>query len=162
MDFLKKNWQTLMPFLTICLAIELIGAWATHQSLKTWYQTLIKVSWNPPAWVFAPVWTFLYILIAVAGWLIWEAPYSKKRTVSLVLYGVQLILNVAWPLLFFWSKNPSLALIDLVFLWVVIVLTLLYFWRVNRLAACLMFPYLLWTTFAITLNTGILGLNPGI
>lgn len=125
-----------------------------------WYAGLRKPSWNPPNWIFGPVWTALYILMAVAAWLVWRrAGWSGART-ALVLFLAQLFLNALWSPLFFGLKNPLLALVDLVLLWLALLLTLVAFWKIRKLAGALLLPYVAWVTFAGALNFALWRLNP--
>jgi translocator protein len=147
------KWLVLIGLLVLCLAVGAGAGFLTAQSVVTWFPTLVKPSFNPPAWVFAPVWTTLYIMMALAAWLVW------LRKGSLVLFYVQLALNFAWSLLFFGLHSPALALVDIVALWVAILLTLLAFWKVDRRAGWLLVPYLAWVSFASVLNASIWWLN---
>ena len=121
-----------------------------------WYQGINKPSWNPPAWIFGPVWTALYLMMAAAAWLVWREEKSKK---ALVAYFVQLIFNAAWSPLFFGFKRIDWACADIVALWFAILVTILSFWKVRRLAACLMVPYLGWVSFATLLNAALWAMN---
>jgi translocator protein len=148
-----NKWLVLIGLLVLCLAVGAGAGFLTAQSVLTWFPTLVKPSFNPPAWVFAPVWTTLYIMMALAAWLVW------LRKGSLVLFYVQLALNFAWSLLFFGLHSPAMALVDIVVLWVAILLTLLAFWKVDRRAGWLLVPYLAWVSFAGVLNASIWWLN---
>ena len=148
-----KKWMVLAALLVLCLGLGSAAGFLTAQSLPTWFPTLVKPSFNPPSWLFAPVWTTLYIMMAVAAWLVW------LRKGSLVLFYAQLALNFAWSLLFFGLHSPALALIDIVAMWVAILLTLLSFWKVDRRAGWLLVPYLAWVSFAGMLNASIWWLN---
>jgi translocator protein len=150
---MMKKWLVLAALLVLCLGLGSIAGLLTAQSLPTWFPSLVKPSFNPPSWLFAPVWTTLYIMLAVAAWLVW------LRKGSLVLFYVQLALNFAWSLLFFGLHSPAMALVDIVAMWVAILLTLLAFWKVDRRAGWLMVPYLAWVSFAGVLNASIWGLN---
>lgn len=142
------------------LTVGVLGSFATMHSVRTWYPTLVRPSFAPPAWVFGPVWTTLYLMIGVASWLVWRQGFAKPAVRSaLVSYGVQLGLNLAWSWLFFGLKRPFLALLDIVVLLVLIGVTTLRFAAVSRGAAVLMVPYLAWVTFATVLNGGFWWLN---
>lgn len=134
----------------------LSGYLTRNQNRSEWYLSLKKPSWNPPGYVFGPVWTTLYILMGVASWLVWK---SKARE-PLVLYGVQLALNFAWSLLFFNAQSLSWALIDIVALLGVLAATVASFWRVSHLAGYLMMPYLAWVSFATVLTLNLTMTNP--
>jgi translocator protein len=148
-----NKWLVLIGLLVLCLAVGAGAGFLTAQSVLTWFPTLIKPSFNPPSWLFGPVWTTLYIMMAVAAWLVW------LRQGSLVLFYVQLALNFAWSLLFFGLHSPALALVDIVAMWVLILLTLLAFWKIDRRAGWLLVPYLAWVSFASVLNASIWWLN---
>lgn len=155
----KNSWISLVYFILICLLIGLFGSFWTKGAVSTWYPTLTKPSWTPPDWVFGPVWSSLYIMIAVSGWLIYRSDPSHKRTVALTLYAGQLALNFIWSFLFFSLRNPFLGLIDIIFLCLLILLTIIKAWPVSRLASLLLIPYLAWVLYATTLNLGIWLLN---
>ena len=151
-----RAWLVLAGFVMLCLAVAALGGWATVQSVAEWYPTLNKPSWTPPSWLFGPVWTVLYIMMAVAAWLVWKAGQAKG---ALLLFGAQLLLNLAWSFLFFGAKSPGLGLIDIVLLWLAIATTIFAFSLKSRLAAFLMVPYLCWVSFATALNAAIFMLN---
>jgi len=155
----KNKIISLGVFLAICFSIATLGSFATEASLDPWYRNLVKASWNPPAWVFGPVWTILYVMIAVAGWLIFISKKSKLRKRALVFYSLQLFFNFLWSFLFFYFQNPLLGLIDIILLVVFIALTLRATWDLSRMAAYLLLPYFLWTLYALTLNGAIFYLN---
>jgi translocator protein len=148
-----NKWSALVGFIVLCLAVGGGAGYLTSNSVLTWFPTLVKPSFNPPAWLFAPVWTTLYIMMAVAAWLVW------LRKGSLVLFYVQLALNFAWSLLFFGLHSPAMALIDIAAMWIAILLTLLGFWKVDARAGWLLVPYLAWVSFASVLNASIWWLN---
>lgn len=127
------------------------GGLGTAAGVRTWYPSLDRPSWRPPDAAFGPVWSVLYAANAVSAWLVWRSGPQESRPV-LKLYGVQLALNAAWPLLFFGLKRPGLALIEIAVLWVAIAATIAAFSRRSRLAALLLVPYLAWVTFAVALN----------
>jgi benzodiazapine receptor len=117
-----------------------------------WYRQLNKPSWNPPNSIFAPVWTILYLFMAVAAWLVWRRYGITSALVPLSLFILQLLLNAAWTWLFFGRHQIRNALIDIVLLWILILATLISFWRLDALAGLLLAPYLAWVTFATVLN----------
>lgn len=152
-----RSVLVLMLFLVVCFGV---AAWAGQFTPGAWYAGLEKPSWNPPAWVFAPVWTALYALMAVAGWLVWRQPGRLTlRRLALGAFAVQLVLNGAWSWLFFGLHRPGLALAEIVVLWLAIVATTLLFWRVRPLAGGLLLPYLAWVSFAVALNAALWRLN---
>lgn len=126
-----------------------------------WYRALAKPSWQPPDWLFPIAWTALYLMIAVAGWLVWNASApSSAINLAIGLYGVQLVFNALWSWLFFGLKRMDWALIDCIAMAVSIAATVIAFWPISTLAALLMLPYLAWVSFATFLNWTILRLNP--
>jgi tryptophan-rich sensory protein len=161
--FSNQKWRQLLLFLFLCFSVEIIGGWLTRSSVSSWYPTLHKPSWNPPNWIFGPVWTILYGLMAISLWLIWlkqkEGSEQKSFQLAYILFGLQLFLNCLWSGLFFWMQNPALALIDILLLWVVLLLTIIEFHKHSPLAAFLLVPYFLWITYAVTLNAAIWNLN---
>ncbi len=132
---------------------------ATAENVKTWYPGLVKPSWTPPGWLFAPVWTALYVGMAVAGWRVWRRLTGAAAFGVLRLYGTQLMLNAMWSVLFFGMRRPDLALVNIVGLWLLLVLALVIFWRVDRIAGILWAPYVAWVSFATALNAAIWSLN---
>ncbi len=126
-----------------------------------WYASLEKPSWNPPNWIFGPVWTALYILMAVAAWLVWTRGRWTAQIRPLTLFLVQLALNAAWTPLFFGLKNPGFAFAEIILLWLAIAATLIVFRPVSRTAAWLLAPYLAWVSFALWLNFTLWQLNSG-
>lgn len=155
----KNLWISLVAFIIICLLVQIFASIWTRETVSTWYPTLFKPSWTPPNWVFGPVWSILYILIAVSGWLIYKAEFSRKRSIALWLYGCQLAVNFLWSFLFFSLRSPILGLIDIVLLCVLIILTIINAWPVRQLASLLLIPYLIWVIYATSLNAGIWFLN---
>ncbi len=126
-----------------------------------WYASLAKPAWTPPTWVFGPAWTILYAMMAVAAWRLWRRlgarPRESRR--ALVLFAVQLALNLSWTPVFFGMQRPDLALVVILFLWVAIAATIVAAWKACRTAAALLVPYLAWVTFATALNAAIWRLN---
>lgn len=152
-----RRWLGLVGWLAVTFLAAAIGS---RFMPGAWYAALEKPSWTPPNAVFGPVWTVLYLLMAIAAWLVWQrAGWSGART-ALALYLVQLAVNAAWSWLFFGRHDVALALADIIVLWLLILATLVLFWRVHRAAGLLLVPYLLWVSYASTLNYGILQLNP--
>jgi benzodiazapine receptor len=144
----------------LCLGIAASGAAWTNTSLTTWYAHLNKPAWNPPNWVFGPVWTTLYVLMAVAAWLVWRERGWREGSMPLSVFAAQLVLNAAWSWLFFGMRSPGLAFVDIVLLWLAILATVITFWRVSATAGGLLLPYLAWVSFAVALNGAIWRLNP--
>lgn len=144
-----------------CLTIGFLGSLITQQSVTTWYPTLEKPFFNPPNWLFAPVWTILYILMGIAAGLIWNKIEFEKEAVkkALLFFIVQLLLNLFWSYLFFGLKNILLASVEIVILWLIIFETYVLFKRIEPKAGYLLLPYLAWTTFAALLTFSIYYLN---
>lgn len=152
--------KMLFVFIFICLSVEVMSWYFTHTSVRDWYPRLIKPSWTPPSWVFGPVWTLLYLMMATSAWLIWkEVDGSKQSLVPYLLFSLQLLLNLLWSALFFVLKSPFLALVDITALWGMILATILAFFPLSWKAALLLLPYLLWVTYALALNFSIWWLN---
>ena len=146
----------LTAFVVLCFGVSVLGGTATRSALAEWYPALKKPSWTPPGWVFGPVWTLLYPMVAVAGWLAWRE--GRARFGPLV-YLLQLALNAAWPWLFFAERRPGFAFLCIAALCVAVVATIAAFWRLSRGAALLMVPYLAWVALATALNFAIWRLN---
>jgi tryptophan-rich sensory protein len=120
-----------------------------------WYERLDKPSWRPPAWLFAPVWTFLYATIALAGWLVWREAGFEGAVLPLSAYGTQLLLNAAWSPIFFGLHRIGWALAEMVLLWLSIVATIILFYPIHAAAAAVLAPYLCWVSFALLLNLSV-------
>ena len=144
----------LVGWLVLCFGAAAVGA---RYKPGAWYAGLRKPAWNPPNWLFAPVWTLLYAMMAVAAWLVWREVGLSGET---ALFVVQLALNAAWTWLFFGLRRPGLAFADIVALWLAILATLLAFWSVRPFAGLLLAPYFAWVTFAAALNAALWRLNP--
>jgi translocator protein len=125
-----------------------------------WYALLHKPVWNPPNWIFGPVWTALYTIMAVAAWLVWKRGSFARQRVALSLFLLQLLFNALWSPLFFGLQSPGLAFVDLLALWLALLVTVAAFWKAHRLAGAMLLPYLAWVTFAGALNFAIWRLNP--
>jgi len=153
-----KNIKKLIFSILICQLAGIIGSIFTASSISDWYIYLNKPSFNPPSFVFAPVWTLIYILMGIAVYLIWTS--DKRRSIlPLVIFDIQLILNVLWSILFFGFRNPFIAFIDIILLWIFIILAIWQFAKVEKKAAYLLIPYILWVSFAVVLNYWIWQLN---
>lgn len=144
----------------LCLSAGGIGSAFTAPAIPEWYATLAKPSFSPPNWIFAPVWTLLYILMGLAAAIVWQKGIGNSEVRSaLVAFLIQLILNMLWSFLFFGLRSPLYGLVDILFLWGAILVTIGQFFRVSIPAAAMLIPYLLWVTFASGLNVGIFLLN---
>jgi tryptophan-rich sensory protein len=142
-------------FVAAVVAVGALGALGVGGASME-YASLRRPAWAPPAWLFGPVWTVLYAIIAVSGWLVWR---RVGWTRALTVYVVQLVLNAAWTPIFFGAGRYGWALVDIVLLWVLIAATVVLFWRVSRPAAALFLPYWAWVTFATALNAAIVALQ---
>jgi len=145
--------------LAIPLLIATISGIITSASIPTWYTNLVKPEFTPPNYVFAPVWTLLYLLMGISFYLIWKKRKVLNITISTILYSVQLTLNFLWSLLFFGMRNPLLSLIEITCLWIFILLMIGAFWKISKISSLLQIPYLMWVTFAGVLNFYIWKLN---
>jgi translocator protein len=152
-----KQWAGLAAWLGLCYLAAFVGSRFTDTG--AWYQALQQPAWQPPDWLFGPVWTLLYAMMAVAAWLVWRDRGFRGAPAALSLFMVQLALNVAWSWLFFGEQRPDLAFGEIVLLWIAILATLLAFWRIRPLSGALLIPYLLWVTYAAALNYSIWRLN---
>ena len=157
---LDNQWWVLCGFVAASFTAAAIGGTATSRAVRDWYPTLVKPAWNPPAWLFGPVWTVLYIAMAVAAWLVWRRVGWAGARLALTLFMVQLTLNAAWSIIFFGLRNPGAAFAEVVVLWAAILGTLVLFWQVSVPAGILFIPYLTWVSFAAVLNFSIWRLNP--
>lgn len=154
-----KQTIGLVVVLTICFSAAALGSVATAPSIPSWYATLVKPSWNPPNWLFGPVWTVLYIFMSVAAWLVWRQGGLRQARGPLALFAVQLVLNAAWSWLFFGFHMPGVAFLEILVLLAAIGATTVAFWPRSKAAGILMLPYLSWVAFASVLNFAIWRLN---
>lgn len=152
----SRNLIALAGWIALCFGAAATGAFV---SIDGWYADLAKPVWNPPPWLFGPVWSTLYLMMAVAAWRVWSLGGFPARKRPLTLFLVQLGLNALWTPLFFGLHRPGLALFEIILLWVAIVATLRAFHRVDRPAAFLLLPYLAWVTFATVLNATLWQMN---
>jgi len=154
-DILKVVFSIL-----ICQAAGFLGSLATTPSIATWYKTVAKPSFNPPNAIFGPVWLSLYLMMSISLFLIWKQWGAAKGVrPALIIFFVQLALNTLWSVLFFGLHQPMWAFFEIVILWLFILLTMMVFWRLSRVAGLLLLPYLLWVSFASALNFAIWRLN---
>jgi tryptophan-rich sensory protein len=149
----------LAGYVLLCVVVSGLGGLATETGVDDWYRTLVKPGFNPPDWIFAPVWTVLYLMMAVAAWRVWRTATTVDRRRALAAFGVQLGLNLLWSILFFGFQQIGLALFEIALLLSAIAVCVVLFWRVERLAGQLLVPYLLWVAFAATLNLSLWLLN---
>lgn len=158
-----KNKKTILKFIISIAIPEFVGGTAgifTASSVSSWYMTLAKPSFNPPGWIFAPVWTFLYFLMGLALFIIWQKGKENRYfKIAIWVFAIQLSLNFFWSLLFFGLHSPGLALIEVIFLWFSIILNIFYFSKISKISAWLLVPYILWVSFAAFLNFSLWRLN---
>jgi len=154
MKFLKFILSLLLPLL-----VGGISGWITADGIKTWYQTIHKPFFNPPNWIFGPVWTTLYLLMGISVFLIWIGPRIENQKNALLIFLVQLGLNFFWSILFFKFHAIGWALIEIIFMWFFILLMIIHFKRIKPIAAYMNYPYLAWVSFATILNGAFFWLN---
>lgn len=159
----KINWKRLIIALVLPQLAGFLGSLATTQAISTWYVTLNRPSFAPPNWLFAPVWTLLFILMGIAFYLIWEKSVDqsqkKLKDQAIKLFLIQLVFNTLWSIIFFGQQLLFLAFVEIIILWILILLTILKFKKIKPLSAYLMIPYLLWVSFASVLNLAFALLN---
>jgi translocator protein len=155
----SKSLLGLLFFVVLVLAAAALGSWATMPEIEGWYRTLNKPAWNPPNSIFGPVWTTLYLMMAVAAWIVWKQGAWKVVALPLSLFSIQLLLNVAWSWIFFSLHQPGWAAVEIFLLWLSIAATVICFFRHSKIAAWLMIPYMAWVTFASILNVAIWRMN---
>jgi benzodiazapine receptor len=153
-----KAWLVLIVFFAICLGAGGLGSFFTASSVRDWYPRLRKPVGTPPSWVFGPVWTTLYVLMAISAWLVWRA-FGRGAHPALLIFFAQLALNVAWSGIFFGSRMPGAALLEIVILWLAVAFNIFVFFLLLPVSAYLLLPYLGWVTYAAYLNYGIWRLN---
>lgn len=152
----RRGWKGLIGWLLVVFLAAAIGSQATP---GPWYDALQKPEWTPPGWIFGPVWTLLYIMMAVAAWLVWRRWGFDGARVALGLFLVQLVLNALWSVLFFGLESPGAALVDIALLWFALLATVALFLRLHLVAGLLLVPYLAWVSFAAALNASIWMMN---
>jgi tryptophan-rich sensory protein len=157
-----KNWLELIGAILICETAGLIGSVFTASSIPTWYAGIVKPALNPPAWVFGPVWTMLFALMGIAAFMVWKKRVGRKDAkIALGIFAGQLVLNTLWSVIFFGLRSPGGALVEIVFLWLAILATIVTFAKISKPAAWLLAPYIVWVSFAMYLNFAIWTLNSG-
>ena len=154
-----KNILRLLACIALPVAVGGFSGFLTVANISGWYTTLAKPSFNPPNYLFGPVWTLLYVLMGVSFYLVLNQPKSKERSLGFAIYGIQLFLNFWWSIIFFSLKRVDFAMVEIVVLWITILGMIIVFFKVKKQAAYLQIPYLLWVSFASALNLGILLLN---
>lgn len=157
---MRKIFPKILIAVIVCLCIGFFSSIATQSSIDTWYEVLKKPIFNPPNWIFGPVWTLLYILMGIAAGLVWSKGFHHKWVQTALYHFIfQLLFNGLWSIVFFGYKSPGFALIIILLLLVLIILTIKWFKVVSKTAAYLMYPYLIWVIFATVLNFSIWQLN---
>ena len=155
-----SNTLKLILSIIICQAAGLIGTIFTMDSIPTWYAALNKPSFNPPNWLFGPVWTVLYLMMGISLFIVWKEDLKNKIVKSaFIIFMIQLFLNTIWSVVFFGMQSISGGLIIIVLLWLMILFTIIKFMKISRVAGILLIPYLLWVSFATFLNYSIFQLN---
>ncbi len=154
-----KQIAALFVFVTVSFAAPGVSAVLSVSGPGDWYRDLNKPWFNPPNWVFGPVWTLLYCVMGVAAWLVWRKGNTQFLVWPLGLFFLQLVFNALWTPLFFGMHEPGFALLDIIALWLAIAAAMIAFYPVSRVAACLFIPYWLWVSFATVLNTAVWWLN---
>lgn len=155
-----NNFWKLIVSIAIAEGAGLIGTVFTTPAIPTWYRGLVKPEFAPPNWVFAPVWTALFLLMGIALWLVWKRGWDRPEVKNaIIIFFIQLVLNVLWSAIFFGMQNPGAAFAEIIVLWVSILATIFAFARISAPAAWLLTPYILWVTFASYLNFAIWRLN---
>ncbi|UCG91603.1 MAG: tryptophan-rich sensory protein [candidate division WOR-3 bacterium] len=150
----------LVVSIIVCQAAGFLGSIFTTPAIPTWYASLKKPAFNPPNWLFAPVWTTLYLLMGIALFLIWRKGIEAHGVkMALIIFLIQLVLNILWSVAFFGLKSPLGGLIVIVILWIAILLTIVYFYKLSSIAGILLVPYIIWVSFAGILNVSLFTLN---
>ncbi|MBI2129887.1 tryptophan-rich sensory protein [Candidatus Woesearchaeota archaeon] len=156
---IKNNYKLIFSII-ICQLAGLIGSFFTASSVDTWYAALEKPGFNPPNWIFGPVWVALFLLMGISLYLVWEKGIKAKGAkIALIFFGIQLLLNMVWSIIFFGLRSPLYASIEIIILWLAILLTIIKFYKISKPAAYLLVPYILWVSFAVALNISIVFIN---
>jgi translocator protein len=154
-----KNFLKLIALIFLCQLAGIIGSFFTISAIPEWYAFLIKPFFSPPNYLFAPVWILLYALMGISIYLILKNGFNSQNKKAVIFFSIQLILNTLWSIIFFGLKNPLLAFIEIIFLWIFIALTINEFFKISKKAGYLLIPYILWVSFASILNLFIFLLN---
>ncbi|MBN1385797.1 tryptophan-rich sensory protein [Candidatus Woesearchaeota archaeon] len=154
------NWTKLIISLVVCQLAGIIGSIFTSSSIPTWYAAIKKPAFNPPNWIFGPVWITLFVMMGISLYLIWNLGLSTKAAkIAIIIFGIQLVLNTLWSILFFGLQSPFYAFIEIIILWIFILASIISFYPISRTASLLLVPYILWVSFAAVLNFYIWRLN---
>jgi len=157
--FDRESWLSLLPFVVVCLAVAGVGGLFTNSSVKTWYPQLRRPEWTPPNWIFGPVWTTLYLMMAFSAWLVWRGSNWTAARLALMLFAIQLVLNMLWSAVFFGMRRIGPAFAEILLLWMMIIATTVAFYSLSLLAAWLLIPYIAWVGLASYLNFRIWQMN---
>jgi tryptophan-rich sensory protein len=149
----------LILFILLCQLPGIIGSYFTVSSIPVWYAGLNKPWFNPPNFLFGPVWFTLYVMMGISLYMVWNANNNVSKKTAVIVFSVQLVLNALWSIIFFGMRNPGLAFIEIILLWVFILLSIIKFYHVSRKASYILIPYLLWVSYASVLNFSIWRLN---
>jgi tryptophan-rich sensory protein len=153
------NWKKGGISFTLVIIAALLGGLITSASITGWYDTLVRPAWAPPNWIIGPVWNVLFVLMAIAFYIIWMAPDGPEKKRAMQLYLAQLVLNVVWSAAFFGLHSLLAGVVAIVILWVFILMTILAFRKISQPAAWMLVPYIVWVTVAGSVNFGFLALN---
>ena len=157
----KDDIVKLVISILIPLIAGFIGSFATFDGITNFFNVLNKPAWTPPAWAFAPIWTTLFILMGIALFLVWKKGFERQDVkIAMAIFGVQLILNILWSVIFFGLRSITGGLIEIIFLWIAILINIIVFYRISKAAGILLIPYIVWVTIASYLNYTIYLLNP--
>jgi len=157
---MKISILKLVISIIICQLAGVVGSIFTSPSIPTWYASLQKPAFAPPNWIFAPVWITLFVLMGISLYLVWDRGWEKKEVkLAVSIFGVQLVLNALWSILFFGLQSPLYAFIEIIILWVAILITIIKFYQIFRSAGVILLPYIIWVTIAASLNYSIWILN---
>jgi len=157
---MKVNWLKLIVSIIICELAGIIGSLATMPNIPTWYASINKHVFNPPNWIFGPVWTTLFALMGISLYLVWEKGFKNKNIkLGIYAFSAQFALNIVWSFLFFGLHNTLAAFTEIIFLWIAIFATIFLFYKIDKKAAYVLIPYICWVTFAAFLNYNVWILN---
>ncbi len=155
----RSDWIKLITATLLCVLLGSVGGLVTVAEIPAWYASLNKPSFNPPNWIFGPVWSTLYVVMGISVYLIWKQPVSKERNKALQLFILQFVFNFCWSFIFFGLHATGWAFIEMIALWLLILLTIFHFAKYSKTAAWLLVPYISWVSFALLLNGAIWKIN---
>ena len=156
---MQKPLPKLILCVLVCEVAGFIGSFFIAGAIPGWYAFLNKPSFNPPSWLFAPVWTILFLMMGVGLFLVWQSRSDEKRKEAIVMFFIQLALNAIWPVIFFGLHSPGISFSEIIILWFAIFGTIIAFYKISKTAAILLIPYIIWVSFAAILNYSIWLLN---